>query len=209
MAVAQNLNDAEWLAAARYYSDLHQKVREWRNRAIEGARAQAPVNEVVEATKLSAARVKQFPRRLPADHNGYAVVDPIVDYDQGGYAPDGSVSLAEDNERIRIWDSEEIFYAAGPGRSGAGRRTVATDICDDDTHLWTIYHLASTDEIYAHSESGAIALLGILPAEFVESTIMKPTLTMRGRPGGLVWIHSRINLVRSILEHDTPEQKEL
>lgn len=209
MAVAQNPNDTEWLAAARYYSDLHQKVREWRNRAIEGARAQAPVNEVVEATKLSAARVKQFPRRLPADHHGYAVVDPIVDYDRAGYAPDRSDSLAEDKERIRIWDSEEIFYAADPRRHGAGLRTVATDICDEDAQLWTIYHLESTDEIYAHSDNGAIALLGTLPVEFVASTIRKPTQGMRGRPGGLAWIHSRINLVRSILEHDTPEQKEL
>jgi hypothetical protein len=208
MAVAQNPPNAEWLVAAGYYSDLYQKAREWRNRAIEGARAHAPVVDVVEATKLSAARVKQFPRRMPSDHHGYAVVDPVVDYDRVGSTVDLPRAVADCKDEIQTWDSEDIFYAASPERTSAGRRTIVTDMCDEGTELWTIYHLESTNEIYAHSKTGSIALLGSLPADFVEASIMRPTQAMRGRPGGVVWIHSRIKLIRSILEHDAIEQKE-
>lgn len=209
MAVAHNPPNGEWLVAAGYYSDLYLKAREWRNRAIEGARAHAPVIDVVEATKLSAARVKQFPRRLPSDHHGYAVVDPVIDYDRPGPEVDYPRALADCKDDIQTWDSEEIFYAEGPNRSSTGRRTVVTDICDEGTSLWTVYHLEPTNEIYAHSGTGTIALLGRLPAEFVESSIVQPTQSMKGRPGGLVWIYSRINLVRNILDHNTLEQKEL
>lgn len=192
----------DWLGAARYYSELHLKVRDWRNRAIEGARATAPVDDVVAATRLSPARVKQFPRRLPSDSHGYAVVDPIIDYDRPGQSQGIFHTLADLEETVTQWESEEMFFAANPGRTGAGRRVLLTDMCDEGTYLWDVCHLESTDEIYALSNTGTVALLGRLAADIAQSAIATPAQAMKGRPGGLAWIHSRINLVRTIIHHD-------
>lgn len=196
----------DWLAAARYYSELHLKVRDWRNRAIEGARATSPVDDVVEATRLSQARVKQFPRRMPTDNHGYAVVDPVIDYDRPGSPQSRSHTLDDLAEAVMRWESEEMFFSAHPDRLGAGRQLLLTDMCDDGTHLWDVYHLESTNEIYALSNTGTVALLGSLTLGMAQSTIVHPAQTMQGRPGGLAWIHSRITLVRTIIHHDTAKR---
>lgn len=194
------------------------RAKESRDLAIAHARAaRVPLREIASAAGLSVSRIKQLSDVGP--YTGGADLPAVTEVDSGahGKAQDRVLALDDVDPWLQKWESEHAFLQADPARAESDRPDISSALYDLDPGVpWTAAYVTRTHEVYAFrrapegppettqmwegSSSGPCVLLGKVPGyALVNVAINDPALVVRNRPGGLAWLHGRIQLINAIV----------